>query len=147
MPVFATRLDYDEWAAEVLRPGYLHREMAHPDWEQIEATIRALDGDARTDVVLRASNENPADTPHMMIGGGNEGRYVVYATYDGRRLFDLHRSDAGSRTDEEDMRVVAGGQEGIYHAREVVDLATVLAAARAFALDGELAPGLNWDAQ
>lgn len=144
--MFVTHLDYDEWAAEVLRPGYLHREMAHPDWEQIEAAIRALDGDARTDVALRASNENPADTPHMMIGGGNDGRYIVYATYDGRRLFDLHRSDAGSPTDEEDMRVVAGGQEGIYHAREVVDLATALVAARAFALGGELASELNWDA-
>ena len=61
--MFVTHLDYDEWDAEVLRPGYLHREMAHPDWEQIEATIRALDGGAPTDVVLRASNENPADTP------------------------------------------------------------------------------------
>jgi hypothetical protein len=144
--MFVTHLDYDEWAAEVLRPGYLHREIAHPDWEQIEATIRALDGVAQTEVALRASNENPADTPHMMIGGGNEGRYIAYATYDGRRLFDLHRSGAGSPTDDEDMRVVVGGQEGIYYAREVVDLATVLVAARAFALDGELAPELNWDA-
>lgn len=144
--MFATHLDYDEWTTEVLRPGYLQREVAHPDWEQIEAAIRALDGDTRTDVALRASNENPADTPHMMIGGGNEGRYVVYATYDGRRLFDLLRADADSDSDDEDMRVVAGGQEGIFHAREVVDLTTALAAARAFALDGELASGLNWDA-
>jgi hypothetical protein len=144
--MFAKHLDYDEWAAEVVRPGYLHREIAHPDWARIEAAIRALDGDARTDVVLGASNENPADTPHMMIGGGNEGRYIVYATYDGRRLFDLLRSDAGSESDDEDMRVVAGGQEGIFSASNVVDLATALAAARAFALDGELAPGLNWDA-
>lgn len=144
--MFATHLDYDEWAAEVVRPGYLHREIAHPDWAQIEAAIRALDGDARTEVALGASNENPADTPHMMIGGGNEGRYIVYATYDGRRLFDLLRAGAGSNTDDEDTKVVAGGQEGIYHAREVVDLATALAAAQAFALDGELASGLNWDA-
>jgi hypothetical protein len=144
--MFVTHLDYDEWAAEVVRPGYLHREMAHPGWAQIEAAIRALDGNARTEVALGTSNENPADTPHMMIGGGNEGRYVVYATYDGRRLFDLLRAGAGADPDDDDMRVVVGGQEGIYHAREVVDLAAVLLAARAFTLDGELASGLNWDA-
>ena len=124
----------------------MHREIAHPDWEQIEAAIRALDGDARTDVALGTNNENPADTPHMMIGGGNEGRYIVYATYDGRRMFNLLRSAAGADSADEDMRVVAGGQEGIYSAGNVVDLATALVAARAFALDGELAPGLNWDA-
>ncbi len=144
--MFVTHVDFDEWAdTGVVRLGYLHREVEHPDWNQIEAVIRALDGRTHTEVALRVDNERPAETAHMMIGGGNEGHYVAYTTYDGEHYLDLLPliPDASAA----DVPMVVGGEPDEYPARMVVDLATVLEAARAFAIHGELAPGLNWEAR
>jgi hypothetical protein len=107
----------------------------NPDWSQIEAAIRELDGKSKTLVTLGADDET-----YMAIGGGESGKYVICVTFDNisfYNLVDLSKSD-------EIEKLVVGGQEGIYPTKMCVDLLRCLVAARTFAESGKLDTLLVW---
>lgn len=107
----------------------------NPDWHQIEAAIRELDGKSKTLVTLGADDET-----YMTIGGGKSGKYVVSVTFDNISFHNL--VDLSKPNDTE--KLVIGGQEGIYPAQICVDLLRCLLAARTFAESGKLDELLSW---
>lgn len=106
------------------------------DWEAIETAIRELDGQRKTLVTLETDDET-----HLVIGGGNENHYIVYATFDNEEFYSLlDRARSGT-----DKAIVVGGQTGIYPAKFCVELDRAIQAAKTFALTGKLEPALTWE--
>ena len=70
-------------------------EVENPSWPEIEAAIRRLDGDSYSLLLLGIG---PAEVPHMAIGGGDQGRYIVYATPDNKVFHKLINPQAPPRT-------------------------------------------------
>jgi hypothetical protein len=129
--VFAQSVTYDKWERNRDSPTTVQK----PGWFTIEQRIRLLDGRQHTMVTIAGAGE-----AHMAVGGGG-GRYVVYTTYDNltfHNLVDPARGEAAER-------VLAGGQQGEYPARQVVALDQALEAARQFAEHGVLAPTVTWE--
>lgn len=106
----------------------------NPNWHQIEAAIRELDGESKTLVTLGADEDT-----YMSIGGG-AGKYIVTVKlnkFDFYVLVDLSKSD-------EIEKLVVGGQEGTYSANNCVELLPCLLAARTFVELGKLDDLLSW---
>lgn len=129
--MFVVDLSVEKWVGN-RNEGEL---IENPDWNQIEAAIRDLDGKSKTLVTLGVDDET-----YMTIGGGGVGKYVVSVTFDNisfHNLVDLSKPD-------ETQKLVVGGQEGIYTAKVCVDLLPCLVAARTFAESGKLDTLLSW---
>jgi hypothetical protein len=94
------------------------RDIADPSLEDITNAIAALDGKRHTMVTLKGEGD-----AHFAVGGGAEGQYVVYATFDNEHFFTLM---SPGRSDSKVLLRV-GGQEGDYPKDVVVDLRTALA--------------------
>lgn len=109
----------------------------HPSWDDVENAIVRLDAKTYTLVTIQGVGEQ-----HMGIGGG-AGHYVVYATFDGNDFWNLLNSE----TKDGLVLLNAGGQEGEYSRKQVLDLQSVLIAARAFFSDSRLDSGLQWERQ
>ena len=116
-----------------------NRELSNPNWAEIEMAIRELDGNDRT-LVLFGSN-TPA--PHMAIGGGSDGRYIVYATHDNITFYTM----VGTDRSEGKAVFTAGGQAGDYPIRNCVKLEQALRAAQVFAEEGKVDGSFEWDAR
>jgi len=134
--MYVTKMFQDDWESG----GDEGREIISPHVSEIEAFIRELDGERKTLVMLAAD----ADA-HMGIGGGENGRYVVYATYDNDEFFNLIDPDASASEDK--VMLFIGGQEGDYSRKHCVSLDIALQAALTFAEDGSLNPSLMWERQ
>ncbi|MFO0970512.1 MAG: Imm1 family immunity protein [Gemmataceae bacterium] len=110
------------------------------DIMQVVAAIKHLNGRTKTEVHFEADGEKS-----FSVGGGNDGRYVAFITigFDDEfyNLVDLRQPKG------QDLDVITGGQRGTFAPKQVVDLETVLEAARQFALDGGMAPALTWEKQ
>jgi len=61
-------------------------EQQNPNWADVETAIRRLDGDTCTLVCLGIGE---ASVPHMSVGGGEGGQYVVYCTPDNRTFYNV----------------------------------------------------------
>ena len=110
--LFVTRMD----GPEDRHPA----ELKHPTWTDIEASILRLDGDSCSLLILGVG---PPPAPHMAIGGGDQGRYIVYVTPDNlvfHTLFNLQGPQGK-------CLVVAGGQQGEYDLEICVGLGEALA--------------------
>lgn len=107
------------------------------DVEDALGSIRRLDGVRRTSVAFELN-----DDLSMLIGGGNDGRYVVQIIRGvDEEFFTLLAPD---RVGSDELLVVAGGQTGHYPVSQVVDLTTVLHAVRFFLETGRPAPDVAW---
>jgi Immunity protein Imm1 len=113
-------------------------ERLNPSWSDIETAIRSLDGETRTLVVLGIGNP----VPHMAIGGGTGGQYILYETPDNLTFHNLINLNAD---DKSKVRLTAGGQEAEYRSKLCVGLAEVLRAAKTYAESGQIDPTLNWE--
>ena len=129
--MFARHLTYDRWVGNRDQP----MTVDGPAWPAIQERIARLDAREFTMVTLAGEGE-----AHMAIGGG-AGRYVVYATRDNMSFDNLVDPARGAAME----RVVAGGQEGEYPARQVVSLEKALEAAREYAETGTSSAGLQWE--
>ncbi|MGB7440129.1 MAG: hypothetical protein WA919_03605 [Coleofasciculaceae cyanobacterium] len=130
--MFVLNLSIDKWVSNTNDEELIE----NPNWEQIEAAIRQLEGKRITLVTLGAGDET-----YMTIGNGYSGKYIVSVTFDNLdfyNLIDLSKSDVPEK-------LVVGGQEGIYSSKICVDLLRCLLAARTFAESGKLDPLLTWE--
>ena len=112
-------------------------ELEHPAWTDIESAIRRLDGDSCSLLILGIG---PPPVPHMAIGGGDQGRYIVYATLDNIVFHKLVNPQAPPGK----CLMVAGGQRGDYDLQLCVGLTEALQAARTYAESGQLDSKLKW---
>ena len=129
--MFVIDLSVEKWVGNRNEGEFIE----NPDWRQIEAAIRELNGKSKTLVTLGADDET-----YMTVGGGELGKYVVSVTFDNisfHNLVDLSKLDTTEK-------LVVGGQEGIYNAKMCVDLLRCLLAARTFAESGKLDRLLVW---
>ncbi|MBD1809284.1 hypothetical protein H6F98_28060 [Microcoleus sp. FACHB-SPT15] len=129
--MFVLDLSVEKWVGNRNESDFIE----NPDWNQIEAAIRELDGKSKTLVTLGVDDE-----AYMTIGGGESGNYVVSVTFNNmsfHNLVDLSKPDATEK-------LVIGGQEGIYPAKICVDLLPCLLAARTFTESGKLDTLLSW---
>jgi hypothetical protein len=129
--MFVSDLSIEKWVGNTNEGEFIE----NPDWSQIEAAIRELDGKSKTLVTLGVDDET-----YMTIGGGESGKYVVSVTFDNinfHNLVDLSKPDGTEK-------LVVGGQEGIYPAKMCVDLLRCLLAARTFAESEKLDSLLSW---
>jgi hypothetical protein len=128
---FARSLTYDEFEVG-------ETEIPLTDTDAVALVreyITRLDGERRTLVVIFGSGS------HLAVGGGGDGGHVVYATFDNSTF---HQLVDPSVVDGEPVKVVAGGQPGVYERNRVVTLADALHAAEAFVATGTLAEDLTW---
>src|SRR5215471_15172010 len=116
------RLTICEWIAD------RHRDtnIDEPAWSDIEAAVRALNNSNLNDVYLTPDRSKPET--YLCIGGGG-GRYIVTGSVENEvfpTLIDRTRAETPK------ILLTVGGQVGDYPGNWIVDLATVLTAARAF---------------
>jgi hypothetical protein len=114
-------------------------ELENPTWQDIETAIRRLDGDRCSLLILGIGDP----VPHMGIGGGHEGKYIVYATPDHQIFHNLINPNAAPGK----SFLVAGGQLGDYANRQCIDLTVTLRAAKTYAESGQLDTSLIWERQ
>lgn len=126
---FGLKLLADRWHGA----SYDNLHVDAPDSVQIAAAIGRLDARVYTQVIVAGPEE-----AHLCVGGG-DGRYVVYATWDNLTFFNLLSSEGG-----EVVRLVTGGQEGVFDAVQVVSVDMAVRAASRFAEDGALDDALRW---
>jgi len=101
--------------------------------------VRSLDGRVTTQVVLEGDNKA------LLIGGGNDGRYnVVLAVNIDESFFNLVNSQGSP---DREVRIVTGGQAGLFPETQSVSLETVIEAATYFFDSGGMAPDLVWEEQ
>lgn len=116
----------------------------NPTWDDVERAIGALDADSCTEVMLSPA---PPDGPpegdhHMGIGGGKDGRYIVYATEDNMLFWNL--KDASKSADATPVRMSIGGQEGEYLESQCISRSGALTAARDYFERGQRTSSLEW---
>ena len=113
-------------------------EIDAPTIDDLDRIIEALDAKIRTMVSLYGQ-----DGSFLSIGGG-EGQYVVYVSLPDEQLWNL-------LSNQENRKGVvllnAGGQEGDFPCRQVVDKPRALRAARTFFIKGQLDTALQWERQ
>lgn len=106
--------------------------------ESMTRTVKLLDGDTRTMVVLEARGDA---SPRLTIGG-RQGAYIV--------LYTRHGADAGwwqAMSDGDDrttLTLVVGGQDGDYPLDVVSDERSMWRAAEYFVATGDMDPALRW---
>ncbi|BCL36278.1 Imm1 family immunity protein [Nostoc sp. MS1] len=160
--MFVSKLYTDKWT------GNRNEEtvIENPNWQQIKTAICELDGKSKTLVSLEADDQS-----YMMIGGGNDGQYIVTATLDNETFYSLLHSIAHKITSSyisvkkiylsifyqalinaknqntnsaNEQKLVVGGQAGNYSKNICVDLSQCLIAANRFAESGELEALFTW---
>ena len=129
--MFVVDLTVEKWVGNRNEGEFI----GNPDWSQIKAAIRELDGKSKTLVTLGVDDET-----YMTIGGGESGKYIVSVTFDNINFHNLVELSKPDGTE----KLVVGGQEGIYPAKMCVDLLRCLLAARTFAESGKLDELLCW---
>jgi hypothetical protein len=112
------------------------RPVSQPGWAEIQKALRSLDGKNVTLVSLSGEGE-----ANMAVGGGENGQYIAYATFDN---WTFHNLVDPSRPEDRQVTLVTGGQSGVFSARQCVDLSAVLAAAKTFVDAGELERSVHW---
>ena len=112
-------------------------EKEDPSWLDIEAAIRRLNGETSTLLIIAAGDP----VPHMGIGGGSGGKYVVYATPDNLTFHNLINPNSPTGS----CSLKAGGQWGKYALKMCVDLSHALRAAKTYADSGRCDDGLAWE--
>jgi hypothetical protein len=134
MQMFVNRVVTDKWIDVYCD----EEEIETPSLADIDLVIDALDAKVRTFISLYGQ-----DGTFLAIGGGS-GQYVVYASICNEQLWNLlSDKDVG----KDIILLNAGGQEGDFPARQVVNKLQALQAAHTFALTGQLDSNLLWEKQ
>jgi hypothetical protein len=118
--------------------------IVNPTWEQVEMAVGSLDARNVTLVILSPAHpKGPPDGDHHMgIGGGRDGRCVVYLTEDNVHFWNLE--DRTNSKSEQRILMLVGGQEGDYRDAQCVPREWALKAAREYFEHGARAADLPW---
>jgi Immunity protein Imm1 len=81
---------------------------------------------------------------YLTIGGG-AGQYVIYASLSDGDLWNVVSSDCPDS--EELVMLNAGGQEGYFKSKYIVDRLSAISAASFFFSSGQLDDSLKWERQ
>ena len=108
-----------------------------PSPAQLADALARSDGREQSEVTLERG-----DGTSLIVGGGTHGRYVVsyFLNEDGDSLTLQNPDGDADRTEQ----IVVGGQAGDFSEKILVDRATALRAAIAYAATGAADPGLPW---
>ncbi|QLE58888.1 Imm1 family immunity protein [Nostoc sp. TCL26-01] len=161
--MFVSKIYTDKWTGNKNEETIIE----NPNWQQIKTAICELDGKSKTLVSLEADEQS-----YMMIGGGNDGQYIVTVTLDNENFYcllhpidyELSKSDtsvkkinlsifyqalitakSNNTNSANEQRLVVGGQAGNYSEKICVNLPQYLIAAITFAESGELEPLFTWE--
>ena len=128
-------VSYDYWIR-----GKDNGEMIeNPTWEDVEKMILSLDGWNRTLVTFGNYDEGC----YMAIGGGKNGKYIAYASYDDEEKIYNLINQTGS--EKELVELVVGGQRGNFPERNCVSQDMVLSAAKKFFQTQEVDQNMEWE--
>ena len=120
------------------------KTITSPTWADVEREIDALD--ARTQTLVMIAPAPPMGAPdgehHLAVGGGGNGRFIVYMTADNLEFWNL--TDPETRGREGKVRMNVGGQEGEYREDEFVSRDLATRAARRYFETGQRAADLAW---
>ena len=106
---------------------------------EIEKNLRMLDGRISTQLLVLPANKKSS----LLIGGGNNGLYVVtYTIGNDEEFFNLTNPKMEGSGEVE---LVTGGQAGIFSAKHCVVFDDVLKALAYYAKTGERNPSLTWE--
>ena len=109
--------------------------------EQIISALKKLDGHKHTQVTL-SSKQGPSS---MCVAGGNDGRYVAHIAINVDEKFFILEEE--STTDGEmkgEVKVVTGGQAGMFPASQCVSFDTAVRSAVYFGQHGQPNPKEKW---
>jgi hypothetical protein len=109
----------------------------NPTKDDFAGALSNLDASRHTMLTIRIDDE-----AHLTIAGG-DGRYVVYATFDNEEFWNL----LGSDTSTEVVMLNAGGQEGDFPARQLVELNQAMSAGLIFLGSQKLDSSQKWERQ
>ena len=111
-------------------------EIAHdPSEDDFLLAFANLNARDRTTLCLEARNGR-----RLVIGGGG-GSYVVYCSFSDDEFWNL----TSSATTNERVMLCAGGQEGDFPARQIVDADHARQAGLSFIKHAQLDSGLRWE--
>jgi hypothetical protein len=129
-----------EDVSDRLPDGTKDKVIKSPTWAQVENALCRMNGNERSYVALKPS-EDPGDDRIMVIGGGEADKYVCFY-YDGDEynLVDLSVKPGTAVA-------ILMGQTSMRDQSELVDRRSVLIAAKAFLETGALASELTWRKQ
>jgi hypothetical protein len=120
----------------ISNPHSSERRVHNPTWDQIEAAIRVMDGEARTTLMITPSKD--AET-FLGVGGGGAGYFCFVLD----RFGNEYALVDPSQTSTACVQVLIG-ELTTRPINERVDLDRVLQAARAYAEAGRLDDELVW---
>lgn len=129
--MYATSLVTNEWEGN----RRVEHRVPAPSEKAIVDAIERLDARRLTSVFIEG--EHPA---YLSVGGGEHGRYIVFATFDTRCYISL--ANQIELPGEESLRV--GGQETSFKRKFIVDRMMAIEAALTFARDGVLHEKYQW---
>ncbi len=128
------QLVLDKWVGPSCEEGRL----VSPALDDVRQAVESLDAKNRTIVSLCGSDGRSS----LTIGGGN-GSYVVYMSVGEDEFWNLVNRDRGFGI----FMLNAGGQEGDFPERQILDLAAALRAATTFFETGGRDNSLCWELQ
>jgi len=105
---------------------------------QVKEAVERINGENKTAVLLQRDSQNL-----MVIGGGQNEKYAVYAIFKGKKYFMANKYDVH----KEPVELIVAGKKGHYPSRKCLNLQMVLEAAKHFADRGALAQTFNWETQ
>jgi hypothetical protein len=109
--------------------------------DDVKGYLQLLDGKEHTLAVI-VPDDNKSS---LMIGGGNDGIYVVVYTVGADEDF-YNLTDPGKTSDRE-LEVIAGGQAGSRLEKYCVNFESALTAATYYVKTAERSPDLQWELQ
>ena len=118
--------------------GVDDREVDSPTWPDIEAAIRALDGQTRTEMYLHPHRGDPET--YLAIAGGSGNHYLVFVCHHNKRFDEAVSPDAPEGT----VSMITGGQLGEFQFEDLVTLDEALEAAQVYHQSGRLAGSVKW---
>lgn len=103
---------------------------------QVKRAIDKLDGVNKTAVVLKLDEDNL-----MIVGGGANNKYVVFAKVGGKNYYMANKFDIK----KEPMTINVAKNKSKYPSRRCFGIDMVLESAKHFAHRGTLAQTFNWE--
>jgi hypothetical protein len=125
------KLIYDKWLT-VYDKG---KEINVSSFKEIKEMLDRMDQEIYTTVIIGDENE------YLSIGGGN-GNYIVFYTMNGN-YYNLINNNCINKTEE--MPLVAGGQEGTFPARQIVNYDLMIQACEWYYRTREMDQKLIWE--